>query len=158
VRSHLTEVIHKLLLSKDPDALQKLESLSLEVKAKHFDANQPGSKVSHARCLLGPAALLRLLAAALPLLCSLLAACRRCGWTRAGGSHSRWCRETAAVARCIAHEGTAVAAGRSLGSVRSVRRRAGAAGISQERQRSGAAADRGGRLIVRRVMAVLLPL
>lgn len=57
VRSHLTEVIHKLLLSKDPDALQKLESLSLEVKAKHFDANQPGSKVSHARCLLGPAAL-----------------------------------------------------------------------------------------------------
>ena len=57
VRSHLTEVIHKLLLSKDPDALQKLESLSLEVKAKHFDANQPGSKVRHARCLLGPAAL-----------------------------------------------------------------------------------------------------
>lgn len=44
VRSHLTEVIHKLLLSKDPDALQKLESISLEVKAKHFDANQPGSK------------------------------------------------------------------------------------------------------------------
>lgn len=44
VRSHLTEVIHKLLLSKDPDALEKLESISLAVKAKHFDANQPGSK------------------------------------------------------------------------------------------------------------------
>jgi len=44
VRSHLTEVIHKLLLSKDPDALAKLESISLSVKAKHFDANQPGSK------------------------------------------------------------------------------------------------------------------
>ncbi len=45
MRSHLTEVIHKLLLSKDPEALEKLESISLEVKAKHFDANQPGSKV-----------------------------------------------------------------------------------------------------------------
>ena len=48
VRSHLTEVIHKLLLSKDPDALEKLESISLAVKAKHFDANQPGSKVRRA--------------------------------------------------------------------------------------------------------------
>ena len=48
VRSHLTEVIHKLLLSKDPDALEKLESISLAVKAKHFDANQPGSKVRSA--------------------------------------------------------------------------------------------------------------
>ena len=40
MRSHLTEVIHRLLLSKDADALSKLESISLEVKAKHFDANQ----------------------------------------------------------------------------------------------------------------------
>ena len=39
------ELIHKLLLSKDADALEKLESLSLEVKKAHFDAKQPGSKV-----------------------------------------------------------------------------------------------------------------
>ena len=32
VRDHLTELIHKLLLSKDADALEKLESLSLELK------------------------------------------------------------------------------------------------------------------------------
>jgi radial spoke head protein 4A len=38
VKSHLTELIHKLLLAKDPDALATLESLSLEVKAAHFDA------------------------------------------------------------------------------------------------------------------------
>ena len=41
----------KLLLSKDPDALAKLESISLSVKAKHFDANQPGSKVSFSQTL-----------------------------------------------------------------------------------------------------------
>ena len=45
VRSHLAELIHKLLLTKDADALAKLESLSLEVKKAHFDAAQPGSKV-----------------------------------------------------------------------------------------------------------------
>ena len=48
VRSHLAELIHKLLTSKDPDALSKLESLSLEVKAAHFDAaagsKPPGAK------------------------------------------------------------------------------------------------------------------
>ena len=31
VRTHLTELIHSLLLSKDPKALEQLESLSLEV-------------------------------------------------------------------------------------------------------------------------------
>ena len=47
VRSHLAEIVHKLLLEKKSPAemLAKLESLSLEVKAAHFDANQPGSKV-----------------------------------------------------------------------------------------------------------------
>jgi len=45
VRSHLAELIHSLLTSKDPDALAKLESLSLDVKAAHFEAKQPGSKV-----------------------------------------------------------------------------------------------------------------
>jgi len=44
VRSHLAELIHTLLKSKDPDALAKLESLSLDVKQAHFDAKQPGSK------------------------------------------------------------------------------------------------------------------
>ena len=39
-----TEVIHKLLLSKDPEALEKLESISPS-HMKHFDANQLGSKV-----------------------------------------------------------------------------------------------------------------
>lgn len=48
VRSHLAELIHKLLISKDADALAKLESLSLEVKQAHFDAAQPGSKVPDA--------------------------------------------------------------------------------------------------------------
>ena len=46
MRSHLTELIHELLLSKNPKVLEDLESLSLEVKKAHFDANQPGSKVS----------------------------------------------------------------------------------------------------------------
>jgi len=50
VRSHLAEIVHKLLLEKKSPAemLAKLESLSLEVKAAHFDANQPGSKVKPA--------------------------------------------------------------------------------------------------------------
>jgi len=38
VRSHLTEVIHRLLQSKEADALKSLESISLEVKAAHFAA------------------------------------------------------------------------------------------------------------------------
>ena len=33
---HLAEVLQTLLASKDPDALAKFESTSLEVKAKHF--------------------------------------------------------------------------------------------------------------------------
>ena len=36
LHSHLAEVIQELLASKDPDALSKLESISLDVKAKHF--------------------------------------------------------------------------------------------------------------------------
>ena len=42
LHSHLTEVIHKLLATKDPNALGNFESLSLEVKAKHFTADEPG--------------------------------------------------------------------------------------------------------------------
>lgn len=38
VRSHLAELIHSLLTSKDPDALAKLESLSMEVKATKVGA------------------------------------------------------------------------------------------------------------------------
>ena len=49
IRSHLTELIHKLLLSKNPKALEQLESLSLEGNNTHFDANQPRSKVRRAR-------------------------------------------------------------------------------------------------------------
>ena len=49
MQSHLTELIHKLLHSKNPKALEELESLSLEVKKTHFDANQPRSKVCRAR-------------------------------------------------------------------------------------------------------------
>jgi radial spoke head protein 4A len=44
VRSHLTEVIHRLLLSKEGDALEKLESISLEVKAAHFNAASSGKE------------------------------------------------------------------------------------------------------------------
>jgi len=44
VRSHLTELIHRLLQSKDPDALKGLESLSLEVKASHFKAEAAGQR------------------------------------------------------------------------------------------------------------------
>lgn len=36
LHSHLAELIQELLTSKDPDALSKLESISLDVKAKHF--------------------------------------------------------------------------------------------------------------------------
>ena len=45
VRSHLAELIHSLLLSKDPKALEKLESISLEVKAAHYDGGVPAAKV-----------------------------------------------------------------------------------------------------------------
>ena len=48
VRSHLTEVIHRLLLSKEANALEKLESISLEVKAGHFSGGAPGSRVRRA--------------------------------------------------------------------------------------------------------------
>jgi len=44
VRSHLAELIHSLLLSKDPKALEKLESISLEVKAAHYDGGVPAAK------------------------------------------------------------------------------------------------------------------
>jgi len=44
VRSHLAELIHSLLTSKDPNALEKLESISLEVKAAHFDGGKPATK------------------------------------------------------------------------------------------------------------------
>lgn len=41
MHSHLAELIQSVLLSKDNDALEKLESLSLEVKAGHFNADEP---------------------------------------------------------------------------------------------------------------------
>lgn len=44
VRSHLAELIHRLLLSKEADALEKLETISMEVKAGHFNASAPGVK------------------------------------------------------------------------------------------------------------------
>lgn len=50
LHGHLTELIHSLLTSKDPNALEKLESLSLDVKAKHFKAAEAGTKV----CLSAP--------------------------------------------------------------------------------------------------------
>ena len=55
VKSHLTELIHKLLLAKDPDALATLESLSLEVKAAHFDA-AAGAMPAGAKKVRAPAA------------------------------------------------------------------------------------------------------
>lgn len=55
VRSHLTELIHRLLQSKDPDALKSLESLSLEVKASHFKAETAGQRVRAAPlCAVSP--------------------------------------------------------------------------------------------------------
>lgn len=63
VRDHLTELIHKLLLSKDADALEKLESLSLELKKTKVGAPEKAMvratsaaaapAVSH-RCLAPP--------------------------------------------------------------------------------------------------------
>lgn len=44
LHGHLTELIHSLLTSKDPNALEKLESLSLDVKAKHFKAAEAGTR------------------------------------------------------------------------------------------------------------------
>jgi len=44
LHSHLTEVIHKLLSSKDPNALDNLENISLEIKKQHFAAAEPGAK------------------------------------------------------------------------------------------------------------------
>jgi len=44
LHSHLSEVIHKLLISKDPAALDNLENISLEIKKQHFTAKEPGSK------------------------------------------------------------------------------------------------------------------
>lgn len=46
LHSHLSEVIHKLLQEKPADALETFESISLEVKQKHFVAHEPGLKVA----------------------------------------------------------------------------------------------------------------
>ena len=54
LHSHLTELVHSLLQSKDPKALEKLESISLGVKAKHFTASEEGSKVRCAHAWLPP--------------------------------------------------------------------------------------------------------
>lgn len=58
VRDHLADLINKLLTSKDPNALEKLESLSLEVKAANVNTAVPSKKVrrrpalQHACCAL----------------------------------------------------------------------------------------------------------
>lgn len=44
LHSHLTEVIHKLITSKDPNALENFENISLETKKAHFTAAEPGAK------------------------------------------------------------------------------------------------------------------
>mmetsp|Transcript_46318 Transcript_46318/g.100610 ORF Transcript_46318/g.100610 Transcript_46318/m.100610 type:complete len:452 (+) Transcript_46318:149-1504(+) len=44
LHDHLTEVIHTLLASKDQNALENLENISLEVKSKHFNAKETGLK------------------------------------------------------------------------------------------------------------------
>jgi len=44
VHSHLTEVIHRLITSKDENALKEFENISLEVKKAHFTAEEPGVK------------------------------------------------------------------------------------------------------------------
>ena len=56
LHSHLTELVHSLLQSKDPKALEKLESISLAVKAKHFTAAEEGVKVFQLCFVCHPAA------------------------------------------------------------------------------------------------------
>ena len=66
VRDHLTELIHKLLLSKDADALEKLESLSLELKKTKVGAPEK-AMVRAASAAAAPAASHHCLAPPLPL-------------------------------------------------------------------------------------------
>ena len=42
LHSHLSELIQQLLKAKDPK-LEELESISLEVKAKHFTSLEPAA-------------------------------------------------------------------------------------------------------------------
>lgn len=48
IHSHLTELIHQLLMEKGASALEDLENISLGVKAKRFVAAEAGERVRRA--------------------------------------------------------------------------------------------------------------